>query len=358
VHIGTGFLFHVASGAPDPQRFAQQASLIEQAETLGFESIWISDHAFSRHQTSPNAAQLLAWLAGKTRHALIGSIVSLETWHNPIRVAESLAALDLLSEGRLMFGVGRGLGPIDFDGYQSVSAEPCARITEYVHAIAGALETGVLSSPGPLYKQPPVAIYPRASLSFQGRMYAMMDSAESARAMAALGFGLLVMANKPWEAVLREARDYAELYASIHDRVGPRPVLLSLTSVDADPARARAWHDTYAAPYGCRTIDQGRTTVVCGTGRPQGVYQSLRFMQHLQLHGTPQQVVEATIERVRSLDAAALINILAMDGMPTEVARRNLVTYARDVLPQLKAVDAHRTIGRISAQSAASVLSL
>lgn len=358
MHIGTGFLFHVASRAPDPQGFSQQASLIEQAETLGFESIWTSDHAFSRHQTSPNAAQLLAWLAGKTRHALIGSIVSLETWHNPVRVAESLAALDLLSEGRVMFGVGRGLGPIDFNGFQGASAEPRARITEYVRAIAGALETGVLSSPGPLYKQPPMTIYPRASLSFQGRMYAMIDSTASARAMAALGFGPLLIANKPWEAVLREAREYAELYESIHDRAGPRPVLLSLTSVDADPACARAWHDTYAAPYGCRTIDQGRPTDAYDTGRAQGVYQSLRFMTDLQLHGTPRQVVEASVERVRSLDAAAIINILSMDGMPAEVARRNLLTYARDVLPRLKAVDAHRTIGRSMAQSAASVMSL
>jgi hypothetical protein len=47
-----------------------------------------------------------------------------------------------------------------------------------------------------------------------------------------------------------------------------------------------------------------------------------------------------------------------MDGMPAEVARRNLLTYARDVLPRLKAVDAHRTIGRSMAQSAASVMSL
>lgn len=359
MHIGTGFLFHVASSAPDPHGFAEQASLIEQSETLGFESIWTSDHAFSRYQTSPNAGQLLAWLAGRTRHALIGSIVSLESWHNPIRIAESLAALDLLSEGRAIFGVGRGLGPIDFEGLQGGNVESGPRIVEYVRAIVGALETGILSSPGPLYKQPPVSIYPRARLSFQGRMYAMIDSPASARAMAALGFGPLMIANKPWEAVLTEAREYAELFESIHNRVAPPPVLLSLTSVDADPARARAWHDAYAAPYGCQTIDQGGLAEVCGTSKAQGVYQRLRFMKDLQFHGTPLQVVEASIERARSLDAAALINILAMDGMPAEVARRNLVTYARDVLPRLKAIDAHRTIGQAPRQpSAASEMAL
>lgn len=355
MHIGAGFLFQSTATPPSPEGFAVQLPLIEQAELLGFDSIWTSEHALSRQLSTSNAAQLLAWVAGKTRQALIGSLVSLEAWHNPIRVAESLSVLDLLSGGRALFGIASGMGPVAFNGFQGQFDRSDARVAEYMRAIASGLESGVLSSPGPLYRQPPVAICPQPSYSFRGRTYAMIDSPESARVLADLGAGLLLIPNRPWEAVVQQARDYAALYASIHHADAPRPILLSLTCVDPDPARARDMQQTYAAAYAGSVMDQDLADQG-PAAEAHGVYQVSRFPEGLQLSGTPRQVMDASIDRVRSLDAAALINVLALEGMPAEVARRNMLTYARDVLPHLKTADAHRTIGRRAATNAASSL--
>lgn len=355
MHIGAGFLFQSTAKPTDPEGFAVQLPLIEQAELLGFDSIWTPEHALSRQLSTSNSAQLLAWMAGKTRKALIGSMVSIEAWHNPIRIAESLSVLDLLSGGRALFGIASGLGPIVFNGSQGPFDRCDARVAEYVRAIASALESGVLSSPGPLYRQPPVAICPQPPYSFRGRTYAMCDSLESARVLAQLGAGLLLVANKPWDTLVQQARDYAALYASIHHTDAPRPILLSLTCVDPDPARARDMQQTYAAAYAGSVVDQGLADLR-PDGEAQGVYQVSRFPECLQLSGTPSQVLEASMDRARSLDAAALINVLALDGMPAEVARRNMLTYARDVLPHLKAADIHRTIGRHASTVATTIL--
>jgi len=337
MHVGAGFFFQGMADPADHGVYEIQMPLIEQAEALGFESIWTPEHHFTRYQMMPNPAQLLAWVAGKTRHALVGSMVMIIPWHNPIRVAEEMSVLDILSGGRVVLGLGRGLGPIEFDGCQPHLGESRQRFIEYATAISSGLETGVLSSQGKLYRQPPVDIRPRSPFSFRGRTYATAVSTESARIMAELGYGLMLIAQEPWDTVVRETREYTALFESIHKHEAPRPILVNLTSVDRDSGRARALHEQH-------TLADSRSTI-----EKQGVYQFNRFPCDLQISGTPKQVIDTTVDRVRTLDAAAVVNVLTPGGMDAEVARTHFMTYAHEVLPVLKSIDTHRRIGRRAA---------
>jgi alkanesulfonate monooxygenase SsuD/methylene tetrahydromethanopterin reductase-like flavin-dependent oxidoreductase (luciferase family) len=340
MHVGAGFFFQGIADSADHVVYQIQMPLIAQAEAMGFGSIWTPEHHFTRYHMMPNPAQFLAWVAGMTRHALVGSMVMIIPWHNPIRVAEEISVLDILSGGRVVFGVGRGLGPIEFDSFQLEMGESRQRFIEYASAISGSLETGVLSSEGPLYRQPPVDIRPRSPFSFRGRSYAIAVSPESAQIMARLGYGLMLIAQKPWDTVVKETREYAALFESINGYEAPGPILVNLTSVDRDAGRARALHDEYTVAYARSTIEK------------HGVYQFNRFMSDLQISGTPQQVIDATVDRVRAVNAAAVVNVLTMGGMTEDVARTNFLTYATDVLPVLKGIDTHRRIGRTAAVSA------
>jgi hypothetical protein len=158
--------------------------------------------------------------------------------------------------------------------------------------------------------------------------------------MARLGYGLMLIAQKPWDTVVKETREYAALFESINGYEAPGPILVNLTSVDRDAGRARALHDEYTVAYARSTIEK------------HGVYQFNRFMSDLQISGTPQQVIDATVDRVRAVNAAAVVNVLTMGGMTEDVARTNFLTYATDVLPVLKGIDTHRRIGRTAAVSA------
>lgn len=360
MHIGTGFFFQGIADPVDAQVYRIQMPLIERAEDLGFESIWTPEHHFTRYRMMPNPAQFLTWVAAKTKRALVGSMVMIIPWHNPIRVAEEFAVLDILSGGRAVLGLGRGLGAVEFDGFHLEMGESRQRFIEYAGAISRGLETGVLSSDGELYKQVPVEIRPRPEYTFKGRSYASAVSPESARIMAQFGFGLMLIAQKPWETVVKETRAYAELFESINGYAAPRPILVNLTTVDRDAGRARAMHDEYTMAYARTTIghyefDNPRMETVSGYEyygglrrniEKHGVLQFNRFLADLQISGTPQQVIDATMDRVRALDCAAVINVLTMGGMPQEVAHKNFMTYAEDVLPTLKGIDTFRTIGR------------
>jgi hypothetical protein len=109
MHVGKSVFFQ----NPDEDRsdsalYKHEIALAEQAEPLGFESFWIAEHHFGGYDVSPNTLQLLTYLAAKTKHVRLGSSVVVLPWHDPLRVAEELSVLDHLSNGRLLFGIGRG----------------------------------------------------------------------------------------------------------------------------------------------------------------------------------------------------------------------------------------------------------
>jgi hypothetical protein len=63
------------------------------------------------------------------------------------------------------------------------------------------------------------------------------------------------------------------------------------------------------------------------------------------MSGTPEALVEETVERVRALDAAGVVNVLSFGGMPAAVAQRNFAVFSEQVLPRLRAIDPHRRLG-------------
>ena len=81
---------------------------VEFAEELGFDSVWVAEHHSSRYGIFPSLTPILSYMAARTKKIRIGTGVSVLPFHNPIRLAEEAAMLDLLSKGRLEFGVGRG----------------------------------------------------------------------------------------------------------------------------------------------------------------------------------------------------------------------------------------------------------
>ena len=79
----------------------------EWAEKLGFDAIFFAEHAFCEHGR-PSPVVSLANVAARTSRLRLGTAVSVLPWHNPLEVAQDYATLDILSDGRLEFGVGRG----------------------------------------------------------------------------------------------------------------------------------------------------------------------------------------------------------------------------------------------------------
>jgi natural product biosynthesis luciferase-like monooxygenase protein len=92
------------------------------AEEVGFDAVWLAEHHFSPYGICPSLAVLAAAIARETRRVRIGTSVVVAPFLHPIRIAEEWAMVDILSGGRLDFGLGRGYQPKEFRGF-AVSME-------------------------------------------------------------------------------------------------------------------------------------------------------------------------------------------------------------------------------------------
>jgi alkanesulfonate monooxygenase SsuD/methylene tetrahydromethanopterin reductase-like flavin-dependent oxidoreductase (luciferase family) len=367
MHVGMGFFFQGAADRTDHEVYAQQLSLLEEVEPRGFQSVWTAEHHFTGYQMMPNPAQFLTYAAAKTTHARLGTMVMVLPWHDPVRVAEEVAFLDTVSRGRAILGVGRGLGPIEFDNLRLEMGESRQRFTEYAEAISDSLERGYIEADGELYVQPRADLRPPAFATFRGRTYAAAVSPESAGIVARLGYGLMLIAQKPWETTLAETDSYRTLFREINDEEPPQPVLVNFTAVDRDRERARSMHEQYAIAYSRSAVEHydftnPRLETVNGYEyyaalrkniEKHGLPKFTRFLADLQMAGTPDELVEQTVERVRALRAGGVVNIFDFGGMPFDVSRRNFEVYAEDVAPRLREVDTFRDFCQPVVDSAA-----
>lgn len=359
MHVGMGVFFQgLEPGRDDHAVVRENIALADGAEQRGFESIWTAEHHFTRYHMMPNPAQFLTYMAGRTSRARLGTMVMVLPWHDPVRVAEEIAWLDSVSGGRVLLGLGRGLGSIEFDGFRLEMGESRQRFVEYATAVSQALDVGAIEHDGELYRQPRAELHPPASTTFNGRTYAAAVSPESAKIMATLGYGLILIAQKPWQTTIRETAEYRELFREINGYEPPQPVLVNFTTVDPDAGRATALHDEYAMAYARSTIDHyeftnPRLEHVNGYEYYAGLRRNIekhglaafnRFLADLQMGGTPEDLVDETVERVRALNAGGVVNVFGFGGMPPEVARRNADVYAEQVLPKLQRIDTFRDL--------------
>ena len=102
MHVGAAFIFQsYGSDLPDRQIYANDLSLVDLVEPLGYESIWSVEHHFTDYTMCPDVYQFLSYCAGRTKTAQLGSMVIVLPWHDPLRAAEDLPCSTIYPEAAL-----------------------------------------------------------------------------------------------------------------------------------------------------------------------------------------------------------------------------------------------------------------
>ena len=103
------------------------------ADRLGYHSVFLVEHHFTGTGQISSSLSLLAYLAARTKNIRLGTGVVVLPWHNPVLLAEQVATIDQLSNGRVDLGIGRGYRPNEFAGFR-ISPEEAASRYEEVYA--------------------------------------------------------------------------------------------------------------------------------------------------------------------------------------------------------------------------------
>src|SRR5271154_2430824 len=122
-------------GPETGQGFRDYLDFNIEAEALGFRSSFLVEHHFTGWNQVSATLMLLMALAMRTKSLRVGSAVIVLPWHNPVLLAEQAATLDLVSGGRLDFGIGKGYRHSEFTGFQIAREEADLRFEEAVEVI-------------------------------------------------------------------------------------------------------------------------------------------------------------------------------------------------------------------------------
>ena len=133
----------------------------ELAEELGFDSVWIAEHAFSEHSIISSPHSLLAAIAARTKRVQIGVACTIVPWYAPLRLAQDLATIDVISGGRVVVGIGRGYQKREFDIYGIDIAESRDRFIEGMDITAKAWTEDRFSYNGQFFQFPEVMVIPK-----------------------------------------------------------------------------------------------------------------------------------------------------------------------------------------------------
>ena len=149
MHVGFAPLFqNLDTPRTDLEVYQQELAMARAAEPMGFDSVWSVEHHFTDYTMVPDVTQFLSYMAACTERVQLGSMVIVLPWHDPIRVAEEITMLDNLSNGRMILGIGRGLGRVEFDGFRVPMDESRNRFVESAQMILEGLEKGYVEFDG------------------------------------------------------------------------------------------------------------------------------------------------------------------------------------------------------------------
>lgn len=156
-------MFYVLECPDHDYRRAYEEMLdqIEYAESLGFSSVWLAEHHGDDYGSMPSPQVAAAAVSQRTKTMRIGIAVSILPFANPVRIAEDYAMVDVLSNGRLDFGVGRGYQPQEFKMMgvqQDISREIFA---ESLDIILGSWQNEEFSYQGKHFQVENIAVRPR-----------------------------------------------------------------------------------------------------------------------------------------------------------------------------------------------------
>jgi alkanesulfonate monooxygenase SsuD/methylene tetrahydromethanopterin reductase-like flavin-dependent oxidoreductase (luciferase family) len=135
-----------------PELYAQVVRQCELAESLGYDTFFCAEHHFHEYGVVPDPAVMLSALAQRTTRIRLGSAISILSFHDPRRIAESYAMVDMMSRGRLVFGVGSGYLAHEFVGFDRDPKEKRERFNENLELVKRLMAGETLSYRGKFSK--------------------------------------------------------------------------------------------------------------------------------------------------------------------------------------------------------------
>jgi alkanesulfonate monooxygenase SsuD/methylene tetrahydromethanopterin reductase-like flavin-dependent oxidoreductase (luciferase family) len=310
------------------------------ADELGFDAAWLAELHFNPRFSVMSAPMMIgAAVAQTTKRIRIGNAVNLLPLHQPVRLAEEAATLDVLSNGRAIFGVGRGSMPTHFQGYGIDQEEGRGRFLEALDVVLGLWEQEDFTFEGKYYQAHGQRVTPRPIQQPRPPVYVAANSADTFGIVGSVGHNILVAPTiVTKEGALAGLASYrAELAENGHDRAKVKVNVNVPMHVAETECEAKAGFTKTVDNYLETLRDIGRARGVSkGTSRADTLTAEI-VMDEFAAVGTPDQV-SAKLEQLKDIygpqEFMCWFNIGGM--LPHELVKSSMKLFATEVMPNFQ----------------------
>jgi natural product biosynthesis luciferase-like monooxygenase protein len=218
--------------------YAQALEETRLAEAVGFDAVWLAEHHFSAYGICPSLGVLAAALARETHRVRLGTSVVIAPFAHPLRIAEEWAMVDILSGGRLEFGLGRGYQPKEFVGLGISMEHTRERFDECMEVIRRAWTEEQVTFQGQFYQVPGVAVFPKPVQRPHPPLWTAAVSPDTYRLAAQRGYKILTAPSfTPWDILRKNYDAYQETWRQAHGSAAGAEIAMNKIIYVADSSR-------------------------------------------------------------------------------------------------------------------------
>ncbi|HTW99122.1 MAG TPA: LLM class flavin-dependent oxidoreductase [Acidimicrobiales bacterium] len=331
MEVGLAMTARVLPSAPRPLTEVYRQVLDEAVlgEELGFSSWLLAEHHFAEDRHNPSQFPLLAAAAVRTERIRLGTYVLLLALHDPIHVAEDAATVDILSGGRLLLAIGARPMPSECEKLGVDPATTFARTYEALEVLERCFEDGEFSFNGRYHHYEGVEVTTKPVQAGGPPIYLAALGPQSLARAGRLGYHLASVLHTSLVEVYQQAqRDAGRSRKDYRLMSGPVAVHLAPTRDQAFDEAERALH-WWVSFYRARGFDLPLPELAEMRHTPGVGIFGLPFAV-----GTPEEVLEELAAH-READLDELVVQFNHPGMPPEVVRRSMTTFAAELMPEI-----------------------
>lgn len=304
-----------------PTVYERALQRIEIMDRSGYDAVWITEHHFNDYSVCPSIPVMGAFAAARTKRLHIATGVTLAAFYHPLRLAEEVSLLDILSGGRVYWGAGRGFDPKEFRTFGMTEEESYPRFREAVDIVMSAWRNQRLTYHGKYFSIENIELLPKPLQQPHPPMWVAAYSPSAIEWAAEQGYSIMLDPHSPTSVIGEKMETWRRLLAQhghkTEGRVIPTVRLIAVASTDSKAAEvardgARWLLRTYVNPSG----ERGDSETMLR-----------RYVDSMVIHGTPERVVEE-IDRLREE--------IHLDYMITApLSHETFISFTDHVLPKL-----------------------
>jgi alkanesulfonate monooxygenase SsuD/methylene tetrahydromethanopterin reductase-like flavin-dependent oxidoreductase (luciferase family) len=351
--FGLFYQLPCADSQSEVTRYQETIEQVVAADELGFDCAWLAElHFFKPFSIMPSPLIVATAIAQQTKRIRLGTAVNLLPLYPPLRCAEDGATVDMLTNGRLDFGVGRGAIPLHFQGFNVPREESRERFEEALQIIEKAWTTESFSFNGKHYQVPETSVVPKPVQKPYPPIRIAANSPETAAFAGEHGYAIFVASVvNPLPKMREQVAIYQKACAQTGRQVSKEDLALMFFFYVGDgPEQVRQEVEPSINNY----FHTAAQMIRLGE-RSQQQDESYKYLQDAQrrleaitydtverdlaVYGSPQQCISKVTDLFKEFNMGHVLCWFNPGGMvPQRQVLNSMERFAKEVMPALRAL--------------------